>query len=192
SPSGETKLPEQPPARRTEASCASWSHCASGANPYFCFTFFDGKLSNVHMPSSPRAAKPRTRTHSAATRFIVEVSSASGRRFLPACRPPVKARASGRRAGGLRRRDPTQQRGDARDLQRQLRLAQPVCREVTLGAAVWGELCIAAVKRRSSPDGVAELLPRHVRGAEVDLRRFQVPSRPGELCPVVQDEIFAP
>ncbi len=32
-PSGETKLPEQPPARRTEERRASSSHCASGVKP---------------------------------------------------------------------------------------------------------------------------------------------------------------
>ena len=44
-PSGETKLPEQPPASRTDESCASVSHCLSGVNPYFFATFCEGKLS---------------------------------------------------------------------------------------------------------------------------------------------------
>src|SRR6267154_879741 len=55
-PSGETNEPEQPPASRTEESCASVSHFASGLNPYFFATFALGKLSNVHMPSSACAA----------------------------------------------------------------------------------------------------------------------------------------
>src|SRR5690349_1204801 len=75
-PSGETKPPEHPPASRTEESCASLSHCASGENLYFCCTFFEGKLSYVHIPSSARAASAQTsRAGSRANRFIVFVSS---------------------------------------------------------------------------------------------------------------------
>src|SRR4051812_38453954 len=69
-PSGETKLPEQPPASRTELSCASESHCASGAKPYFCCTFFEGKLSYVHMPSSARADAASVRAQHSAICFI--------------------------------------------------------------------------------------------------------------------------
>src|SRR5207248_2637375 len=67
---GETKLPEHPPASRTEDSCASFSHWASGAKRYFCCTFFEGKLSNVHIPSSARAAKARASVASKVSLFI--------------------------------------------------------------------------------------------------------------------------
>ena len=71
-PSGETNEPEQPPASRTEESCASESHFGSGLKPYFFATLALGKLSNVHMPSSARAAA-RGRAaarQKAASRFI--------------------------------------------------------------------------------------------------------------------------
>src|SRR5512141_2301360 len=62
SPCGETKLPEQPPARRTDASRTCSSHFASGANPYFALTLSLGKLSNVHIPSSAPAVPEATRS----------------------------------------------------------------------------------------------------------------------------------
>src|SRR3954471_17934598 len=83
-PSGETKLPEQPPASRTELSCASESHCASGEKPYFCCTFFEGKLSYVHMPSSARAETASVRAQSRANLFIGLFSSGGAVFPLPA------------------------------------------------------------------------------------------------------------
>src|SRR5689334_21503408 len=71
SPSGETNEPEHPPASRTEESCASFSHFASGANRYFWATFALGKLSNVHMPSSARAERGTAAARqTAASRFM--------------------------------------------------------------------------------------------------------------------------
>src|SRR5712664_4073069 len=89
SPSGETKLPEQPPASRTEESWASRSHCASGAKPYFCRTLAEGKLSRVHMPSSARAANARV-TAARRTRCFIEVISERGR--APLCALPTSGR----------------------------------------------------------------------------------------------------
>src|SRR5207237_8707595 len=64
--------PEQPPARRTEESCASASHFESGANPYVFATLALGKLSYVHIPSSARAAMgSATARHRAAVRCML-------------------------------------------------------------------------------------------------------------------------
>ena len=55
-PSGETKLAEQPWASRADDSRTWSSHFWSTLTPYFCLTLSAGKLLNVHMPSSARAA----------------------------------------------------------------------------------------------------------------------------------------
>src|SRR5258708_6796211 len=101
SPSGETKLPEQPPASRTDESRASSSHCESGAKPYFWATFFEGKLSYVHIPSSARAAAAaRAKTASSASLFMsppeggARLSAPAGTRR----QGMVRARAPARRA----------------------------------------------------------------------------------------------
>ncbi len=56
SPSGETKLAEQPPVSRTAASRTRSSQAWSGAQPWTDLTFADGKASKAHMPSSARAS----------------------------------------------------------------------------------------------------------------------------------------
>src|SRR5208282_6617151 len=61
SPCGEMNDAEQPPAIRNEARRTCSSHACEGVKPYFAATVFDGKLSNVHMPSSACIACVRTR-----------------------------------------------------------------------------------------------------------------------------------
>src|SRR5439155_23539903 len=92
-PSGETKLPEHPPASRTEASRASCSHSASGENPYFWRTFFAGKLSSVHIPSSACAANAKARQNGT-SRFIGRDLLETGRCFL--CRTGARVKSSSR------------------------------------------------------------------------------------------------
>ena len=53
-PCGEMNDAEQPPAMRNDEARTWSSHACEGAKPYFVPTVFDGKLSNVHMPSSAR------------------------------------------------------------------------------------------------------------------------------------------
>src|SRR5438045_9775651 len=84
-PSGETNEPEQPPASRTEESCASFSHFASGLKPYFFATFALGKLSNVHIPSSACAARGNaaaTARDTAAGRFMIQLRQSAQERAL--------------------------------------------------------------------------------------------------------------
>src|SRR5713226_4991799 len=99
SPSGETNEPEQPPASRTEESCASESHFASGLKPCFFGTFALGKLSNVHIPSSARAASGSAAARQkAANRFMSAPGSAAAERqdslrargFCPQDGPPSR------------------------------------------------------------------------------------------------------
>src|SRR5262249_21094924 len=62
SPSGETKLPEHPSARRT-LDRRTWSSQAwSGENPCVFWTRALGKVSKVHIPSSARTAGAERRT----------------------------------------------------------------------------------------------------------------------------------
>src|SRR5436309_2066906 len=67
-PSGETKEPEPPSLKRTEASRTRSSHSLPGAKPYFSLSSFNGRLSKVHMPSSAAARAGRARTASRAVR----------------------------------------------------------------------------------------------------------------------------
>src|SRR5438876_4839151 len=83
-PSGDTNDPEQPPASRTEESCASPSHFDSGLKPYFFATFALGKLSNVHMPSSASAARgTAAASKKAASRFMSAPESAARAAHIP-------------------------------------------------------------------------------------------------------------
>src|SRR4051812_32689553 len=102
SPSAETKLPEQPPARRAEERRTWSSHAWSGAKPYFLLTACEGKLLKVHIPSSARAAEPAS-TASRANRFMGRRWSHEGAwwssagRPLAAFQPPA---IGSRRVGG--------------------------------------------------------------------------------------------
>ena len=51
-PLGDTKLPEQPPASRTDERRTWSSQAWSGLKPYFCATRSDGNWLSSHMPSS--------------------------------------------------------------------------------------------------------------------------------------------
>ena len=99
-PSGDTNDPEQPPASRTEESCASPSHFASGLKPYFFATFALGKLSNVHMPSSACAARgSAAASKKVASRFMSAPEGAGGAH--PCSAGPCACKAA-RRQGFLR------------------------------------------------------------------------------------------
>src|SRR5437867_1588457 len=67
-PSGETKEPEPPSLKRTEASRTLSSHSLAGVKPYCSCRSFSGGLSKVHMPSSAAARAGRTRAASRAAR----------------------------------------------------------------------------------------------------------------------------
>src|SRR5689334_21618459 len=66
SPEAEMKLPEQPCASRTDERRTWSSHFPSGLKWYFASTFSDGKLLNVHIPSSAREPGANA-MHAAAT-----------------------------------------------------------------------------------------------------------------------------
>src|SRR5258707_2122972 len=57
---GETMDAEHPRASLIDPSCNFLRKSAVGLNPYLPATASDGKLSNVHMPSSARAASALT------------------------------------------------------------------------------------------------------------------------------------
>src|SRR5438445_247369 len=61
-----------------------------------------------------------------------------------------------------------------------------------LRAQVCVELRVAAVERECRLYRIGQLAPRDLRRPQVDLRRLEVPARPGQLCPVVQAQVLAP
>src|SRR5512142_2588265 len=69
-PSGDTKLPEQPPASRAEESRAASSHSGEGRKSYAFATRSAGKASNVHMPSSAPARRGAAARRARRIRFI--------------------------------------------------------------------------------------------------------------------------
>ena len=91
SPLSETMLPEQPPPRRTEERRTWSSHSLSGPNPYFCFTFPEGKLSKVHIPSSARAMPAHAARRPMAIRRFMMFSLLESRASLPSRPGSVKA-----------------------------------------------------------------------------------------------------
>jgi len=71
---GEINDAEHPPAMRSDDSRTWSSQSGDGANPYLTPTVFDGKLSNVHMPSSACAASPKaTNTRAAAAAKVASL-----------------------------------------------------------------------------------------------------------------------
>src|SRR5215470_17908451 len=60
-PSGETKEPEPPSFKRTEARRRWSSQSCVGSKLYFSFHCLSGGLSNVHIPSSARGTGTKTK-----------------------------------------------------------------------------------------------------------------------------------
>src|SRR5712691_10368555 len=192
-PSGETNEPEQPPASRTEESCASESHFPSGPKPYFFATFALGKLSNVHMPSSARAASGSAAARQkAANRFMSAPRDTRRAAGVLGSAGLVPARPRAVKGGDLRRRDGAEQPGEALDLGRQLGIGQPVGGEVALRAQVGVELRVAAVERRRGADRLEERDPRAGRLGEPLARQLQRAARRRELLAVVKAQVLAP
>src|SRR5581483_3208563 len=168
-------------ASRTEESCASLSHCASGENLYFCCTFFEGKLSYVHIPSSARAASAQaSRAGSRANRFIFS---------SPRKGAALSASAARRsRESGLRH--PGEQGSQAEDLELDLGVVQPLGREMALRPEVRVEVHVAAVEGGGRLQRRFQLAPRHLGGAEVELGGLGVPIRPGQVGAIVQPQVL--
>src|SRR5262245_54903098 len=101
SPSAETKLAEQPWARRAEDRRTCSSQASSTLTPYFCLTLSLGKLLKVHIPSSARAGvESRTpSTRNAAVVFMVAPPRGGPAKLLPLRGPSKPTRC---RPGTLR------------------------------------------------------------------------------------------
>ena len=84
-PFSETKLAEQPPARRADESRAFSSQASLGRNPYFFSTLSLGNASYVHMPSSAAATSGESRA-SATTRLFMLPSGRVPGRTAPVAR----------------------------------------------------------------------------------------------------------